>query len=195
MPGPLLSVTINESAGNKGWLSGPLLVLGHAVLELILVLLIFMGLAPLLNHYLFFIIIGIAGSSFMIWMAAGMIRKLPSLSIRAEKTEKKRFLPLSGALMSLANPYWTIWWVTIGLTYILGAVELGISGVIVFFIAHILADLVWYSFVSAAVYKGRSIMTDKAYRILTGVCACFLMGYGGFLIIKSVVMIFEKTTA
>ena len=36
MPGPLLTVTISESP-RKGFITGPLLILGHAVLEVALV--------------------------------------------------------------------------------------------------------------------------------------------------------------
>ena len=154
------------------------------VVELILA--IFLGLAPLIKNPLFFIIVGFAGSAVMIWMAVGMFRSLPSLTIKAEETEKKRFLPLSGALMSLANPYWTVWWATIGLGYILSASELGIPGIVVFFAGHIMADLVWYSFVSAAVFKGRLILPDTVYRVVVGLCAGFLVGYGGFLVFMSI---------
>ncbi|NLW30730.1 MAG: LysE family transporter [Fibrobacter sp.] len=191
MPGPLLSVTINESTREKGWLSGPLLIFGHAILELILIAAIFLGLAPVLNHPAFFVITGIAGSGFMIWMAIGMFKSLPFLSIKAQTTEKKHFLPLSGALMSLANPYWTIWWATIGLGYIIGASELGIKGIVVFFTGHIMADFLWYSFVSTAVYKGRSVLPDMAYRLLIGLCGCFLIVYSVILIFKSIITIFQ----
>jgi threonine/homoserine/homoserine lactone efflux protein len=189
MPGPLLSVTINESTKEKGWLCGPLLILGHAVLELILIAVIFLGLAPFLKNPVFFVATGIAGSGFMVWMAIGMFKSLPSLSIKTQTTETKHFLPLSGALMSLANPYWTIWWATIGLGYILSASESGIKGIIVFFTGHILADFVWYSFVSTAVYKGRSVLPDMAYRVLIGLCGCFLVIYSGILVFKSAGMI------
>src|SRR5271157_4108973 len=43
MPGPLLTVTISESA-RRGYMAGPLLIVGHSVLELVLVTAICLGL-------------------------------------------------------------------------------------------------------------------------------------------------------
>ena len=42
MPGPLLTVTIAESA-RRGFWAGPLLMTGHSILELLIVLAIFKG--------------------------------------------------------------------------------------------------------------------------------------------------------
>ena len=49
MPGPLLTVTIGESA-RRGFSAGPLLVLGHAVLELVLILALVGGLSIYLTR-------------------------------------------------------------------------------------------------------------------------------------------------
>ncbi|MBN1636251.1 MAG: LysE family transporter, partial [Deltaproteobacteria bacterium] len=47
VPGPLLTVTISESA-RRGAMTGPLLIVGHGILELLLLIAIMMGLAPFL---------------------------------------------------------------------------------------------------------------------------------------------------
>jgi threonine/homoserine/homoserine lactone efflux protein len=62
MPGPLLTVTISESS-RRGMMTGPLLIAGHALLEMTLVLALIMGLAPLLKLEPVFIIIALAGSA------------------------------------------------------------------------------------------------------------------------------------
>ncbi len=62
---------------------------------------------------------------------------------------------ISGAMVSLANPYWIIWWATIGMGYLMSAIKSGIAGVGAFFIGHILADLAWYSLVSFGISKGK----------------------------------------
>ena len=192
MPGPLLSTTISESS-RQGWKVGPLFILGHAVLEMLLIAGLFLGLAPLLTSNAVFIVIAFAGGLFMLWMAWGMFRSLPSLSL-AEVSDagdrdrggstggSGRPLALTGVLMSLANPYWIIWWATIGLGYVISSQEAGLIGVAVFFAGHILADLVWYAFVSFAVDKGRRILPDLGYKLLIGVCGAFLAGYALYLI-------------
>ena len=112
----------------------------------------------------------------MLWMAAGMFRSLPKLSLIGQTGAKKGgSLVLTGVLMSLANPYWYLWWATIGLVFILSAAEFGWLGVAVFFLGHILGDFVWYSFVSAIVAKGRSAWSGTFYRGLFGFCAAFLL--------------------
>jgi threonine/homoserine/homoserine lactone efflux protein len=182
MPGPLLTVTISESAQRGGW-AGPKLIAGHAVLEIGLIAGILLGLAPLLQNETFFIIVALAGGGIMIWMAWSMFSSLPTLELKNEATAKRQNnIYLSGILMSLANPYWIIWWATIGLGYILSSMKYGYIGIIIFFIGHILGDLVWYSGISFAVGKGRSLFTNKVYRILVGSCAAFLVAFAVWLI-------------
>jgi threonine/homoserine/homoserine lactone efflux protein len=89
--------------------------------------------------------------------------------------------------MSLANPYWIIWWATIGLGYVLHSQKLGFIGIVFFFIGHILGDLVWYSAISFAVGKGRKFFSNKTYRILVGACAAFLAFFAVWLIWDGVV--------
>lgn len=175
MPGPLLTVTISESP-RRGFATGPLLIAGHGLLELTLVAAIFMGLAPLLQQPGVFTVIALSGAGILLWMAAGMFRALPTLSLAPGSVEafRGRSLVVTGILMSLANPYWSVWWVTIGLGYILQSSQFGLWGVVFFFVGHILADFLWYSAVSTAVAKGGRLLTDRLYRGLTGLCAGFL---------------------
>ena len=175
MPGPVMTATISESA-RRGPLAGPLLVAGHAVLELGLVVLIMHGLAPFLQKAWVFVVIAIAGSIMLTRMALGMLRSIPSLSIHMdERVQGGANLLVTGAVLSLSTPYWSLWWATIGLGYILYCIQFGIVGVISFYIGHILGDLVWYSAISVAVGKGRRFLSDRSYRVLIGSCAVFLL--------------------
>ena len=175
MPGPLLTATVSESS-RRGFLAGPMLIAGHGILEMGLVVLLVLGVAPFLQRDGVFAVIAIAGGAILLWMAFGMFRTLPtlSLSISAEK-QGDNSLIMSGILMSLANPYWIIWWATIGFGYILHSMQFAMWGILFFFTGHILADLVWYSAVAAAVGKGRHLFTDGIYRGIVGTCAAFLV--------------------
>ncbi len=178
MPGPLLTVTLSESA-RRGFVAGPLIVLGHGILELILVLLLLLGLAPVLNNNYVVGGVGLVGAVVLVWMAVGMIRSLPSLSLQRVATGNQGTHPVwAGILMSLANPYWTIWWATIGLGYILYSLKLGLLGVTAFFIGHILADLLWYAAVSFTVAHGRRFMSDRIYKGIIACCAVALLVFG-----------------
>jgi len=186
VPGPLLTVTISESA-RRGAMTGPLLIVGHGILELLLLIAIMMGLAPFLSRDSVFIATAIAGGCFLGWLSFSMFRDLPSLNIATNTTNSsERNLVFSGALMSLANPFWIVWWATIGIGYIVYASGFGVWGVFSFFTGHILADLAWYAFVSAAISKGRHVLNDNIYRWLIGICATLLMIFAAFFIITGI---------
>jgi threonine/homoserine/homoserine lactone efflux protein len=187
MPGPLLTATISESS-RRGFITGPLLIAGHGILEMGLVFSLLVGLAPFLQQKAIFIATAFGGSAILLWMAFGMFRSLPSLRLSWDEggAEKSKGLVFSGILLSLANPYWIIWWATIGLGYILYSWQFGLWGVAFFFAGHILADLAWYAAVAAAVTRGRHFLTDRLYRGLITGCAAFLVffacyfAYAGF---------------
>ena len=180
MPGPLLTATISESS-QRGFIAGPLLITGHAILELALVIALLLGLAPFFQQPVVFVAIALIGSIILFWMAFGMFRSLPSLRISWEGDHKRRNHPMiSGILMSVANPYWIIWWATIGLGYILYSWRFGFWGITFFFVGHILADMAWYSLIAAAVAGGRHFLTNRLYRGLIAVCAVFLIVFAGY---------------
>lgn len=182
MPGPLLTATITESS-RRGTLAGPLLIVGHGILELALVVALLLGLAPFLKQEKVFAAIAIAGAAILIWMAVGMFRTLPSLSLSwNEKTTEGGHLIVSGVLLSIANPYWTVWWATIGLGYILHCMRFGLLGILFFFSGHILGDLAWYAAVSAAVARGRHLLSDRLYRGVIGTCAAFLVVFACYFV-------------
>jgi threonine/homoserine/homoserine lactone efflux protein len=186
MPGTLLTVTISESS-RRGVIAGPLLILGHSILELALLIALLFGLAPLFEQQGFFIVISLVGGSILLWMAIGMLRALPSLSIAWETQQANRNnLVLTGILMSLAHPYWIIWWATIGIGYILRSKQAGFWGLFFFFIGHILADFAWYTVVSSAVGKGRTFFSDRIYRGIIGACAAVLVFFACLFIYKAI---------
>jgi len=180
MPGPLLTITIAHAV-KRGFWAGPLIVFGHMLLELSLISAILFGaekylLTPFVMKPVFS-----AGAVILTVMGFNLILKAGTVSVKesAAIKEKKNSGPvLSGALVSLANPYWTIWWLTIGLGYIIKAVRYGLAGIIIFFAGHILADLVWYSFVSLSFSSGKKFIGKKTYKTFIIVCGFFLVMFG-----------------
>lgn len=175
MPGPLLTATIAGSS-RRGFATGPLLIAGHAVLELVLVIILLAGLAPFFRLPAVFIVTALAGAVILLCMGIGMFRTLPSITLSFDSNARQINNPLlNGIVMSLSNPYWIIWWASIGIGYIVYSQKFGFLGIVFFFTGHILADLAWYSFVSAAVAGGRRFFTDRIYRGVIAVCAAFLL--------------------
>lgn len=210
MPGPVLTVTIGETAARlraelpgpgrevkasppgtaksartlrraqaRGALAGPLIVLGHGLLEVLLVAGVILGLGRLLVLEPVIGTIALVGGAVLLWMAWGMFRSMKRLSLRTTAAmERGRHPILAGILTTLANPYWIIWWATIGLSYIALSMRLGFLGLASFYIGHILSDLAWYGSVSVSLALGGRLLTDRAYRGLVAACAVFLLGFG-----------------
>ena len=180
MPGPLLTATISESS-RRGFMAGPLLIAGHGILEMTLVAALLMGLASFLQLPEVFAVTALTGSAILAWMAYLMFSSLSSLTLSQQGDPVRRnHLVFTGLFMSLANPYWIIWWATIGLGYIMYSWKFGLRGVAFFFTGHILADLAWYSLISAAVAGGRHFITDRLYRGLIAALAMFLVIFAGY---------------
>lgn len=182
MPGPLLAVTIAES-GKRGFVAGPLLIAGHAILEVGMVAVLLLGIGPLLCGPGVAGSIGVAGAAVLAWMAVGLIRATPSLRLgndHQSKAPSGLHPVLRGILTSISNPYWTIWWVTIGLGYVTMSLKMGWAGIAAFFVGHILADLVWYSGVSYGFSHGARFISDRLYRAIMLVCAALLVVFGSW---------------
>ena len=179
MPGPMFSVTVREAARDGFWV-GPLLILGHGLLELSLVVALVLGLGPALTRPPLLAAVGLVGGIVLLWMAWGMLRGLPrlTLSLEAEAEPREGSRVLAGILLSLSNPYWALWWATVGVSYLALTAGRGWLGAGVFFAGHISADLVWYSLVSGAVHLGRRFLSDRLYRVLVGSCALLLVYFG-----------------
>jgi len=178
MPGPVLTVTISESA-RRGFRTGPLIVLGHGILEIALLVLIAFGLSELISRPFFIGMVGVSGAVILFWMAVGMFRSLGGIGpLETPAGGRSRHPVVSGILTSISNPYWFIWWATIGMGYVLISVRFGLPGLIVFFTGHILADLAWYSLVSWLISRGKGFLSVRIYRGLIGICAAVLALFG-----------------
>ncbi len=182
MPGPVLTITISESI-KRGFIAGPLIILGHAILEISLLVLLVLGFADLINNPALLGIVGIAGGLVLLWISFDMLKGIRQLTLDLSSGKSARGGPvIAGILTSLANPYWIIWWATIGLGYVIISMKLGFIGVAVFFAGHILADLLWYSTVSLLVSRGRKHISDRIYRGVIGTCAVMLIFFGVYFV-------------
>lgn len=177
-PGPLLATVIYESAKN-GFKAGPLIIFGHALLEMLMVALILIGLSRFIQSPTLVKAIFFTGALIFIYFGISMLRSLPKVSLDFKKDYRKSTnLIFTGIAMSIANPYWTIWWLTIGLGLVLTAQKQGLLAIGIFFSGHISADLGWYSLVSLLIGRGKGFVPQKAYKIMIAICAITLIGFG-----------------
>lgn len=182
MPGPLFAVAVKEATRRGAW-AGPLLIVGHMVLEMVAVVAIALGFARFLNTDLTFILISLLGGAALCWMGIGMLRSAKHLKLEWGDSDPGGLHPiLAGAVVSVSNPYWSLWWATAGAACVVSGLEKGALGVLFFFVGHILSDFAWYTLVSVGVARGRSILSDRAYRGLIMACGVFLIGFGAWFV-------------
>ena len=91
-------------------------------------------------------------------------------------------LAAPGVAVSLANPFWILWWATVGTAYVATSLDEGATGVGVFFGAHFLTDRGWLSLIALLPATGRRIMSRRAYQGVLAVCGVFLLALGGWFL-------------
>jgi threonine/homoserine/homoserine lactone efflux protein len=203
-PGPLFTYTVVSTlrSPRRGYLVGAQVILGHALLEIGVMALILSGLSFILVSPLAVKIIGLAGSGFLLLLAALLVRDalsgktlLPavvdnSASRPAPQTGGAYLLRnpvLGGILISMSNPYWWIWWATIGLLFML---EHQVSlanppALAAFYLGHESADLAWYASVSVLVFFSRRLLTERIYRVILMACALVMAGFAVYLAVSA----------
>ena len=193
MPGSLLTYVIRQSL-KEGPKVGFLVIIGHAILELALIVGIFLGLDMVLKSDAAQITIGVIGGLLLCYIGADMIFKAArgkvSVSMDAQGRNSEKMV-LSGALLSMANPYFLLWWAVIGLGFLTDAYrDFAIWGVAVFFLGHILADFTWYGLISTVVGTTRKFIKEKPYRIIIVVLGALLIFFGARFLIDAVTALF-----
>lgn len=190
VPGPMFVATVLWST-KKGQIAGPLVVLGHIVAEILIILALFLGLSFFFESNEVRLVSGILGGSFLVWSSLDLLKASRSnnkqLQLRLQRTSPLSGNPvLAGLTTSVSNPYFFIWWATVGNHYTVRGLEMaGYIGVVVFAFSHWISDLTWFSLVSLSVSRGRRIMSDRVYRLILGMCGVFLLVLGGFFIVDS----------
>ncbi|MHA2267820.1 MAG: LysE family transporter [Promethearchaeota archaeon] len=193
-PGPLLTFTIYKSLKQKkGYLAGIFIILGHATVELLLILVLLGGASLLFQNIIFLTLIGIIGGIFLIifgiLVVKDTIKADPSVDFNIEDNNLKGYRGnsfIGGIIVSLSNPYWTFWWAVIGLGFL---VNFNITfatpiGLLLFFIGHELGDIVWYLPISTFVYLGGKSLNPKIYKYVLIICSAFMVLFGIYLILN-----------
>ena len=187
MPGPMLTLVIT-SVAQKGFWTSFFIVAGHSILELIIVIIFYLGILKYLENPLIVKIISILGGVFLIYLsisiAVAVFKKKMQINLNDINTrlglDKKNMLIITakGILISLANPYWYIWWLTIGAAFMVKSIKYNIGGVSAFYTGHILADFIWYLFVALIISTGRRFFNQKIYNGILIACSIFLLYLG-----------------
>lgn len=192
-PGSYLTVTIARTM-QRGPVSAALMLVGHALLEATLLVGFAFGLQHLLRLPTVTLMLSVIGGGVLLWMGYGLLSGAIRGTITADlETAEEAGLsrhPLGavaqGAIVSLSNPYWTLWWATIGVKLAADGLAIGPLGVFAFFVGHQLADISWYAFVIIAVHRGKEVLTPHVYRVIMGVLAVLLLYIGARFALQAV---------
>jgi threonine/homoserine/homoserine lactone efflux protein len=178
VPGPLFTMTVAETA-RRGFVAGPLLIAGHAILELVLVVALVLGFKEVLDSTLVLGAVGLLGGGFLVFMGLDITTKAIrggfSLNLKIDASKGTMNPVIAGIITSLSNPYWTLWWAGIGAGYVFTSLARGVPGLAAFFLGHISGDLIWYGLIAFAVVSGKRFLSDRAYQIILVVCGLFLL--------------------
>ena len=180
-PGPITAITIGK--GSKSPYAGALIAIGHGIVEFPLMVAIFYGLGYLLNSFYVKSAIGLLGGLFLLVMAFNMFRSVKQVELNPNKDSRSPII--DGIVLSLGNPYFLIWWATIGATLILRAVNFGRLGFLTFALVHWLCDFFWYYFLSVLSFKGGQFFGKKFQKIVFVTCGVMLLFFAGKFILGS----------
>jgi threonine/homoserine/homoserine lactone efflux protein len=177
MPGPVFAATVVK--GYKDPKAGIPIALGHGVIEFPLMVGVFF-VASWLEDPALLAAIGIVGGIFLIVMGNQMIR--------FRESEGEEYMPytsfVAGMVTTLTNPYFFLWWATVGFSLIVMAAAYGAIVIIVFAIVHWSCDLAWDTLVSYTVNKSKRFWTPRSRTGVFVVCGGLLVVFGLYFIVS-----------
>ena len=183
-PGPVTAAAIGMGSRNR--FAGTLMALGHGAIEFPLMVLLIFGVGRLLTLPPVEIGIGLFGGGFLMFLAVQMFRGLRvSETQDIQVTRSGPFV--AGVLLSGGNPYFLIWWATVGLMLITTAREFGVWAFVLFALAHWSCDLIWLTILSWASFKGSVLLGPKRQRILLAICAIAMFGFGLYFVAEKAI--------
>jgi len=180
MPGPMFAATVARSYRSRT--AGLEMALGHAIVEIPLILLIYFGLARFFDREPVQIGLFLGGGALMIWMGIDMLKA------RQQVIEKGKDLPynsvVAGIVTSAANPFFILWWAAVGSMLVMQSLSFGRTGFILLITIHLLCDFGWLSFVSFIVYRTKSLWHGKVQIGMLTACSLLLIGFGDWFLVS-----------
>ena len=183
-PGPMFAVTLAKSLKSQ-W-AGVLVSLGHAVIEVPLILLVYFGLARFFENTVVQLVLAVLGGAMIMWMGVSLFRARREMAREGKDTTYGAFM--AGILMSGLNPFFLVWWLTVGSLLLMSFLDaVGTWGLPLFIVVHWLCDLVWLSFVSFSIYRTRRFWGQKVQEWVFIILSLALLYFGGQFIIKGII--------
>ena len=167
--------------GARNRWAGVLLAVGHGIIEFPLMVLIILGLGSIFQKTTTQIAIGFAGGLVLIYMAYSMFKTAGHVS-EPQAGAKKDKPVMAGIVLTASNPYFLIWWATVGLALATKATKLGLYAFVLFAIVHWLVDLIWVTALSLASFHGTTLLGPKLQTVILKICAAAMLLFGLFFL-------------
>jgi threonine/homoserine/homoserine lactone efflux protein len=178
MPGPMFAVAVARSYRSQ--FAGVQMALGHAIVEVPLMLLIYFGLARFFDREPVQVALYLVGGSILVWMGSAMFRKM-GRSV-AEGAELPYNSVIAGVVTSAINPFFFLWWAAVGSMLVMKSLTFGLIGFTLLIIVHLGCDFGWLSFISNIVHRTQSRWKEKFRAGLFIACSFLLIGFGGWFL-------------
>ena len=176
-PGPLFTANIVYGL-KEGKIAGLKIAMGHTVVEFPLIVFLGLGTISLETFPEYRILITVIGAIGLFVFAGLQIKSIFGKDFRNETNSKKNSF-LAGIFLSALNPFFIIWWLTIGIVLITESIALwGFSGILILFIFHIWMDYVWLFAVAGFASKAKNVLSNNNYKILIVGLSILLVYFG-----------------
>jgi len=183
-PGPITAATL--AAGTRTRHAGSRIAIGHGIVELPLMMLLMAGAGKLLDARGVTVCIGLVGGAVLILMGGGMLRSL-GRSAEVASNRNARNPVWTGVILTGTNPYFLVWWLTVGLNLTTRALRIGALAFAALVLFHWLCDLFWLEALSFTSFKGTKLLGDRVQKIVLAVCSVALIGLGLYYGVSAVI--------
>ncbi len=185
-PGPLFFGTLLHGS-EEGARSGFSCAIGHTLVEFPLVMALALGLLAAANQPFIKGVIGAVGGIALIGFGSLQVYETIKSKTGSDGTSKTKRPPASSLVLGLAltglNPYFILWWLTIGSVLIVQALAFAaIVGVLLMYVSHVWMDYAFLTAVAHMAKKGRTIFGSRYYKLI-------LIGFGLILIYYGAVFV------
>ena len=184
-PGPLFAANITYGL-REGVKSGIKIAIGHSIVELPLVILLGIGVFSLEIFPEFRTIISIFGA-ITLFVFAGIQIKTILEKNKNISVKPKQGPIVTGILLSALNPFFIVWWLTIGFKLISDAMLIwAFAGILIVFVFHIWMDFAWLGITAFLASKSRKIISNRNYKIMILVLSLTLIYFGITFLIDAI---------
>lgn len=184
MPGPVFAVTI--ACGFQDRWSGWKIALGHALVEIPTIAVIFFGLSIFLKDDFLLAMIGLLGGAILLYMGYDVVHSRNEVLASCGTKVKDPFW--AGVTTTAFNPGWLLWWATVGAALTATAVTFGWWMLPFFVMVHVTCDFLWEGFVGMTIFDTKGKWSAAWHQRV-------IAGSGVLMVVFAIVFIFDALSA